>query len=278
MERVVQLHPDLPPVCRLGLASRGNTGLPAPAALDAFHRGIHYFNWAGEQDGMRDAIRHLVAAGRRDELVVAAQIAAVTAADLERELAATLAALTLDRLDVLTFYYVQSADEWQSIRTQGAYAAAQQAQSAGRIGLIGLTSHQRPLAAAIARDGETELLMIRYNAAHRGAESEIFPVTQPRRLPVIAYTCLRWGALIRPLPGDAQSPTAAAPPPPTPVDCYRFALSHPAVSIALMAPDTPAELAENLRLLDDWRACTPAEMERLRAHGDQVKATAGGFP
>ena len=35
--------------------------------------------------------------------------------------------------------------------------------------------------------------MIRYNAAHRGAEREVFPVTEALGLPVIAYTALRWG-------------------------------------------------------------------------------------
>ena len=44
--------------------------------------------------------------------------------------------------------------------------------------------------------------MIRYNAAHRGAEREVFPVTDAIGMPVIAYTALRWGALLRPTPDD----------------------------------------------------------------------------
>ena len=63
--------------------------------------------------------------------------------------------------------------------------------------LLGLTSHQRKLAAETARSGLLDLLMIRYNAAHRGAETDIFPVTDALGLPVVVYTCLRWGTLLR---------------------------------------------------------------------------------
>src|SRR5437763_610559 len=81
------------------------------------------------------------------------------------------------------------------------------------------TSHQRPPAAGAARSGLLGLLMIRYNAAHRGAEQEVFPVTDAMGLPVVAYTCLRWGALLRPTPDDP--PGFVAPPAPA---WYRFAL------------------------------------------------------
>ena len=54
----------------------------------------------------------------------------------------------------------------------------------------------------MARSGLLDLLMIRYNAAHRGAETEIFPVTDSTSLPVVVYTCLRWGALLQSTPDD----------------------------------------------------------------------------
>ena len=61
--------------------------------------------------------------------------------------------------------------------------------------------------------------MIRYNAAHRGAEREVFPVTDALGLPVIAYTALRWGGLLRPTPDDP--PGFVVPPAPA---WYRFVL------------------------------------------------------
>src|SRR5205085_1186588 len=83
---------------------------------------------------------------------------------------------------------------------------------------LGLTSHQRKLAAETARSGLLDLLMIRYNAAHRGAETDVFPVTDALGLPVVVYTCLRWGALMRSTPDDPPGFV-----PPRALAWYRFA-------------------------------------------------------
>jgi predicted aldo/keto reductase-like oxidoreductase len=55
-------------------------------------------------------------------------------------------------------------------------------------------------------------------------------------------------------------------------------LSHPAVSVVLMAPKDRRELEENLTLLDDWRAPTAEEFETMAAHGQRVRRHAGRFP
>jgi hypothetical protein len=47
-------------------------------------------------------------------------------------------------------------------------------------------SHHRTFAAEMANSGLLEVIMIRDNAAHRGAKRNLFPVTQPLGLPLIA--------------------------------------------------------------------------------------------
>ena len=44
-------------VCRLGLASRGDTGMSVNDVLAAIDRGINYLNWCGYADGLSAAIR-----------------------------------------------------------------------------------------------------------------------------------------------------------------------------------------------------------------------------
>jgi aryl-alcohol dehydrogenase-like predicted oxidoreductase len=125
----------------------------------------------------------------------------------------------------------------------------------------------------MAGSGLLDLLMIRYNAAHRGAESDIFPVTVQRGLPVIVYTCLRWGALLRGTPEDPPGfvlPSAPA--------WYRFSLQHPAVTVALMAPENRAELDEDLQVLRQAEPLSDAEYAQLAAHGQRVRRHAGSFP
>jgi len=115
--------------------------------------------------------------------------------------------------------------------------------------------------------------MIRYNAAHRGAEQDVFPVTDALGLPVVVYTCLRWGALMGRTPDDPPGFL----PLPAPL-WYRFALQTPSVTVALMAPDNRAELDEDLTVLEAQGPLRAEEYARLAEHGQRVRRHAGTFP
>jgi predicted aldo/keto reductase-like oxidoreductase len=265
------------PVHRLGLASHGETALTADDVLHAVESGVNFLNWAGEADspGGTDAFRSAIASlgARRSSIVVCVQFGARTAAEAATELRSLLDALHTDHIDVVTFYYVERAEEWQElIADDGALAYCRKAKEDGIIRRLGITSHQRPLAAEMARSGLLDAVMIRYNAAHRGAERELFPVTDALRLAVIAYTALRWGGLLRPTPDDP--PGFVVPPAP---EWYRFVLDNPSVAVVLAAPHTRAELEEDLSVL---RAppLSADEYARLCEHGERVRRHAGRFP
>jgi predicted aldo/keto reductase-like oxidoreductase len=264
--------PRLGRVCRLGLATRGNTGLDRDAVFGAIERGVNYLNWCGYPDGLRDAVRRL--GPRRREVTVAVQFEARTAVDARREIASILGELATDYLDVATYYYVEHASEWDEIVAPGGAAEVlEEARASGTLRAIGLTSHQRAVAAETLASGRLDLVMVRYNAAHRGAEQQVFPMARARGLPVVAFTCVRWGALLQATPDDPPGFARLRA-----SDCYRFVLSDSAVSVALMAPDGPEELAENLAMLDDWRGLSAEEHARIAAHGDRVRRHAGQFP
>ncbi|MBW3600013.1 MAG: aldo/keto reductase [Planctomycetes bacterium] len=262
----------LGPVTRLGLATRGNTSLECEAVLAAIDRGVNYLNWCGRPDGMQEAIRRL--GPRRREVILAVQLEARSAAEAKGELDEALRGLDTERLDVVTYYYVEHREEWEEIAAHGGAAEAlEAARREGVVGAIGLTSHQRPLTAEVAQSGRLDLLMVRYNAAHRGAEQDVFPLAQRKGLPVVTFTCTRWGALLKNTPDDPPGFVAPSAP-----ECYRFVLAHPGVSVALMAPDGAEELEENLAFLDDWRALAAERYKELKAHGDRVRRWAGSFP
>lgn len=291
-------------MCRLGLATRGNTHLRPEDVELALDRGLNYLNWCGKPDGLSKAV-----AGRgrqREDFVVAVQFQARTAAAAEKEFASILNELRTDYLDIATLYYVESAPEWREITASGGvWDVLARHKKQGALRMIGLTSHQRKLAASwageVSRDGagnviakenagpkakprpsasvdgsekrhRLDMLMIRYNLAHRGAEHEVFPATTARQMPVVTFTGLRWKALLGTTPDDPPGFE-----PPKAADCYRFCLSNPAVTVALAAPGNRRELEETLTLLDDWRESDAAETERWRAHGDRVRKHAGEF-
>ena len=264
--------PLLGKVCRLGLATRGNTHLDAADVVEAIDRGVNYLNWCGHVDGMSAAVRSLGA--RRREVSVAIQFSSRSAREARKELSRAQAELGTDTIDVVTYYYVEHEEEWEEIIAPGGAAEAlEDAKTNGVIRSIGATSHQRKLCARMAESGRLDMVMARYNAAHCGAETDVFPITQRLKLPVVAFTGLRWCALLESTPDDPadfQSPPAA--------EWYRFVLSHPAVTVALMAPNGRAELEANLTILDDWRGIAEDAYRALRAHGERVRRHAGRFP
>lgn len=277
MSEFVRLAAGLPPVPRLGLATRGNTSLAVEDIQYAFERGVRYFNWCGKPDGLSRAIAEF--GSHRRDIVFATQLKARTADEAEREIDGVLARTGSDRLEVGTLYYVESQEEWLQITGPGgAWEALAKRRSAGELGLLGLTSHQRALAAAWAAESapdgspRLDLLMIRYNAAHIGAEKDVFPVTTRLAMPVVTFTGLRWRDLLRATPADPpgfQPPSAA--------DCYRFCLANPAVSVALAAPNGRAELEEDLSVLEGGSMPSEGWLSAMREHGQRVHRHAREF-
>ena len=264
--------PGLGRVCRLGLATRGNTSLEPDDVEHAVDCGVNYLNWCRHADGLQEWIRQ--SGRRRKDVRVAVQFFARTASDARDELAECLEQLGTDYLDVLTYYYVESEAEWkQIISADGAAEVVDAARADGVVRSVGLTSHQRDLAAEWVAGGRLDSLMIRYNAAHRGAERDVFPVTESRNCPVVAFTCLRWGGLIRSTPDDPPGFSV-----PSAADCYRWVLCQPAVTVALAAPDGRQELDEVLDVISPWQAMPPGVHSAISGHGDRVYRHGGGFP
>lgn len=264
--------PLLGKVCRLGLATRGNTALEPEDVLKAIDCGVNYLNWCTHPDGLSNAVRQL--GSRRKDIFIAAQIYAHTAEEAKREINGYLTEMQTDYLDALTFYYLEKKSEWEIIiSNNGAMKILDKMKSDGTLRAIGVTSHQRDLSSELANSRKVDCLMIRYNAAHRGAEADIFPTTKALHMPVISYTGTRWGALLEGTPEDPKDFV-----PPSAPDWYRFTLCHPEVTVSLMAPNGRKELNENLKLLENWRGINSSEYAMLKEHGDRVHKHATAFP
>jgi len=89
---------------------------------------------------------------------------------------------------------------------------------------------------------------------------------------VISYTALRWGMLLRPTPDDP--PGFSVPGAPT---WYQFVLQHPAVAVTLAAPQTRAELDEDLQVLQASGPLSDEDYAALAQHGERVRRNAGRF-
>lgn len=266
------------PVPRLGLASRGGTKLGPADFFYAVECGVRFLNWpalAEKDRTYRDSFSKAVASlgSLREEVVVCAQFGSRTALEARGELKALLEALSTDYVDVLTLYYVEQMAEWEGLLSPGgALEFLKTAKRDGLVRRIGVTTHQRGLASQMALSGEIDALMIRYNAAHRGAERDVFPVTRQLGLPVIGYTATRWGELLRATPADPPGYEVPCAP-----EWYRYVLQQRAVSVVLCAPHDRAQLEEDLTVLAAEGPLSADEHNRLSEHGERVRRSAGRF-
>ena len=233
----------------------------------AFHdHGINtfLFHWL-LMPAMAEGLRRLIRAGHRDELVLVAEMGLPTGGFVRRGWERHARVLGVDVVDIYLLGWVQA--RWYV--TGKTWVAMRRLKEEGKVRAIGFSCHNRKLAASLARELDVDALMIRYNAAHRGAEQDVFAALADRKPAIISYTATRWGMLLQPLPqaGFPQGMAAG--------DCYRFALSHPSVDTVFCAARTPAELAEDVSAaLEGPLADT--RLAEVRTFGDAVHAAARG--
>ena len=154
---------------------------------------------------------------------------------VRRRVEAALRALGTDYLDVLQLYWLGKMSALSGAVAEEMVALKEE----GKVRALGASIHDRPLAGRLAEDSALDLLMIRYNAAHPGAEKDVFPHLAHRHPAVVAYTATCWRKLLR---APRGFPGRAA----TAGECYRFCLSNPAVDVALFSPANAREMREDL--------------------------------
>jgi aryl-alcohol dehydrogenase-like predicted oxidoreductase len=203
-------------------------------------------------------IRNIIKKGKREELVIVIQSYSRSAVLLESFFRKGLRTLGIDCADVLLLGWF---NQRPSSRVMERALAMREK---GMFRFLGLSGHKRSLFPRLAESSEFDLFHLRYNAAHRGAEQEVFPqLAFPNRPGLVAYTATRWGDLLDPKkmpPGDV---------PLTGADCYRFVLTHPTVDVCITGPKNTQQMREALKALD-LGPLSDEEMVRVRRIGDYV--------
>jgi aryl-alcohol dehydrogenase-like predicted oxidoreductase len=249
-------------VSPLGLA--GAYGIDADAVERAFHElGLNYFFVTPRMKGFVEGLRRLIKAGHRDQLVVASGASIPTGGSVEREWRKIARLLGVERIDVFHLFWVQ-ARWYVSGKT---WPAMVRLKAEGKVRALAISCHDRPMARELVDQLALDVLMCRYNAAHRGAESEIFASLAADRPGIVAYTATRWGRLLKPV-GEL--------PPMQPAECYRFALAHPRVDVVLCGARSWDELNANVRALVCDGPLSAGRMAEVKHFGDAVRASAAG--
>jgi aryl-alcohol dehydrogenase-like predicted oxidoreductase len=243
------------PVFRLGVS--GSFGLDARAAGEALERAEYVF-WSPRMKGLTAALRDALRRDRARYVVAAGPLLGFTAGAVRRAAEARLRELGTDYLDVFQLYWLSK----MSAFTGAVQDALVRLKEEGKVRVLGVSIHDRPRAGHLAQHSILDLLMIRYNAAHPGAEVEVFPRLERRRPAIVAYTATAWRRLLRAPRGWTGKPM-------TPGDCYRFCLASPSVDVVLCGPRSVAEWREDLAAVERG-APGPDELAWMRAFGRAV--------
>ena len=265
------IHVDLPRlgnrVLRLGVA--GNYGLQTADIHHAAERGVNFWFWSANMKKVTPALKEILARDRERHVVAVVGMVAYTARGVRKIVDRARRLLGVDTLDLYLLGYVGRLSRF-SPAIQDTLA---QLRDSGTVRAVGASTHNRLRAGELAHDSILDALMIRYNAAHPGAEQDIFPHLEARKPLIISYTTTSWRQLLKPIKGIKMPPfpEEASIPPLTPELCYRFVLSSPHVHVALTAPKTGGQLDQNLKSIESGPL--PADVDMwVRQYGREVRA------
>lgn len=251
---------------RIGLGAA--YGIGERGVQRAFEHGVRFFLWGALPKASFGSGLRLLAKTHRDELKIAVQSYARNGWSLRPGVELARMRLRTDYLDLLCLA------NWSAPPPPEVMEAAARLKERGLVRHIMISCHHRPTFRELLKPPGFAAWMVRYNAAHRSAETEVFPLLQaadPSRPALIAYTALRWGTLL-----DARYAPPGEPPL-TAVEAYRFVLSNPAVDVCLAGPRDEDELTAALAA-QELGPLSEEGLLRARRVGDAAYAHGRALP
>jgi len=225
---------------RIGLSAGYGRQLSPAMVERCFEEGINYLYWGSlRRASFGRALVNLKPWRERVVLVLQSysRVASLMQGSVER----ALRRIGYDYSDVLLL------GMWNRGVPERIFDAARRTRDRGLVKHIAISSHNRRLIPRLADNRDIDILHVRYNAAHTGAETEVFPHLQQEgaRPGVVVFTATSWAQLLGPkrAPAGERVPSAT--------DCYRFVLSNSSVDVCMTGPrdDEQAKAAlEALRL------------------------------
>ncbi len=253
-------------VYRLGLSASYRPGIKT--VFKALDEGINYFFAYGFDTQMTKVLRDAIRSNREKYVIATGAYNMIWwYPNLRKTLEKRLRQFKTEYIDVFHFLGVMKEKEFpEQVREE-----LLRFREEGKIHQIAISTHNRKFAGRLLSEGALDVIMMRYNAAHRGAEEDIFPFLEAYNPGVVSYTATRWRYLLRrpkTWPHDGRIPTAGM--------CYRFVFSNPHVHVCLTAPTNIRQFEENLAAVRQG-PLPDDDMEFMRQFGDAVHHTKKWF-
>lgn len=157
--------------------------------------GITYLDTAHGYTTSEERIGKAIA-GRREGLVLATKSHALDAETFCQEMETSFQRLRVDYIDLYQFHGVSSMEDLEKVLApNGPLDAARAARDAGRIGHIGVTSHNLTVALELVKTGSFETLMFPFNFITVEPAEELIPLCRERGVGFIAMKPMGGGLL-----------------------------------------------------------------------------------
>ncbi len=261
-------------VCRIGIGcGLGIDGDDLEWAIDQgvnlvfSSTDLHAVGYARSWPAIRNYCRS--GSSRRERIVLAAASYVCDADKLGAVIADHLLAWELDHVDLFVWGWVGANDcarellsatrealcspmSNEHIRARFGIAAQvrDELHQRGYARYLGVSTHDRAVAAQLAGCDDLDMLMLRYNVAHRGAEHEVFPHLPAARPGIVGFNTLHDGAGLIASQTGASAAGASTAYEPTASDLYRFSLDRPEIDVVLAGPRNRTHIEQALRALD----------------------------
>lgn len=243
-------------VHRYGISA--SYGLDESGVREAIDLGANYIFWNPLNKHLNKVVKEVVAKDRERFVLATGPMLGYFGGSVRRAAERALRRSGSDYIDVFQVFWAGK----MSALTHSVVEELVKLRTEGKVRAIGVSIHDRKRAAKLAAEGPLDFFMIRYNAAHPGAETDIFPHLPARKPVVAAYTATCWTKLLK-------SPRGWDGPPATAGDCFRFCLSNPNVDLVVSAPKTGAQMRENMQAIEQG-PLSDDDMARIRAFGKIV--------
>ena len=246
-------------VFRLGMAATYWPG--KKAVYKAIDEGVNYFFGFGIDWQLINVLRNVMKSNREKFVIATGAYNYLFGyQNIRRTLERRLRQFRTDYIDAFLFLGVTKEKEFPERAREEMIRLREE----GKIHAIGMSCHDRKFAGKLAAEGALDVFMLRYNAAHRGAEQDIFPHLAQHNPGIVSYTATRWTYLLRRpkgWPKNGRIPTAG--------ECYRFVLSNPNVHVTLTAPRNEKQLIENIAAIYQG-PLSEEDMKFMKEFGDAV--------
>ena len=207
--------------------------------------GINFYDTANAYTTSETRIGKAIA-GRRDGLILATKTQARTRELVKSHLEMSLKQLNVDMIDLYQFHNVSDLKTLETVLDPtGPMGAAFDAQRAGRIRHIGITSHQMDTAKAAVKTDRFETLMFPFNFVTPEALDELLPLCEKHD---VGFICMK------PLAGGVLDSAAIA---------FKYLLQFPNM-LLIPGIEKLHEIDEIVAIMNGPIALTAAEQDEMK--------------